>query len=53
MCWCSRWEASSWRSARVNGSGLGATHVVYGRVPARQNVRAGSYADTLVVTLDF
>lgn len=26
---------------------------VYGRVPARQNLRAGSYTDTLVVTIDW
>lgn len=26
---------------------------VYGRVPARQNLRAGSYSDNLVVTIDW
>ncbi len=26
---------------------------IYGRVPARQNVRAGSYSDTVVVTIVF
>lgn len=28
-------------------------HTVYGRVPARQNVRAGGYADSLTVTVSF
>jgi hypothetical protein len=52
----SRSSALSWRAGTrisVNGSGLGATHIVYGRVPARQNVRVGSLADGLVVTVDF
>ena len=26
---------------------------VYGRIPERQNVRAGSYSDTIVVTIEF
>lgn len=26
---------------------------LYGRIPARQNVRAGSYSDTITVTIDF
>jgi spore coat protein U-like protein len=47
------WGDGTGATARVNGSGLGATHIVYGRVPARQNVRVGSYADALVVTVDF
>lgn len=28
-------------------------HTVYGRLPARQNVGAGAYTDTLTVTLNF
>lgn len=34
---------------------LGATanHTVYGRVPARQNVAVGVYADTITVTLEY
>lgn len=27
--------------------------VVYGQIPARQNVRAGTYADSVVVTIEF
>jgi spore coat protein U-like protein len=26
---------------------------VYGRIPATQNVQAGSYADTIIVTLTY
>ena len=26
---------------------------IYGRIPARQNVRAGTYTDTIIVTLTF
>ncbi len=26
---------------------------IYGRMPARQNVRAGSYSDTVVITIVF
>ena len=29
------------------------TRTIYGRIPALQNVRAGSYSDTLVVTVTF
>ena len=29
------------------------TRTIYGRIPARQNVTAGSYVDTLIVTVTF
>lgn len=29
------------------------THAVYGRIPAQQNVRAGNYVDSVVVTVNF
>lgn len=29
------------------------THVAYGRIPARQSVEAGSYADTLTITISY
>lgn len=35
------------------GTGLPVQHTVYGRVPARQNVRAGAYVDSLTVTVSF
>jgi spore coat protein U-like protein len=36
-----------------SGSGPDAQLTVYGRIPARQNVPAGSYADSVVVTISF
>lgn len=33
--------------------GLTNNHTVYGRIPAGQNVAAGSYADTITVTVDY
>jgi len=47
------WGDGTGATARVNQLGTGATHVVYGRIPARQNVRAGTYLDTLIVTVEF
>jgi spore coat protein U-like protein len=48
------WGDGTAGSARVSSSGnTGTTHVVYGRIPARQNVPAGSYSDTLIVRVDF
>lgn len=35
------------------GSGVPEHHTVYGRIPARQNVRGGDYADTIVVTVEY
>ncbi|HXE80604.1 MAG TPA: spore coat U domain-containing protein [Vicinamibacterales bacterium] len=29
------------------------TYVIYGRMPAQQNAAAGTYADSIVVTVDF
>ena len=47
------WGDGGGGTATVVGSGESALHTVYGRIPARQNVRAGSYADSIVVTLTF
>ncbi|CAN5735129.1 hypothetical protein BH09PSE5_BH09PSE5_00130 [soil metagenome] len=47
------WGDGSGATSRVSGSGLGAIHDIYGAIPARQNVRAGSYVDSLVVTIEF
>ena len=33
--------------------GFTGNHPVYGRIPAQQNVAAGSYSDTITVTLDY
>ena len=47
------WGDGSAGSARVSGSGTSAVIPLYGRIPARQNVPAGSYADTLIVTVNY
>jgi spore coat protein U-like protein len=47
------WGDGSGGSSRVDHAGTGSADVIYGRIPARQNVRAGSYVDALVVTVDF
>lgn len=48
------WGDGTAGSAKVSSSGTsGATHTVYGRIPARQNVPAGSYSDTLIVRVEF
>ncbi len=35
------------------GTGVNANHGVYGRIPALQNVHAGSYSDIIIVELTF
>lgn len=48
------WGDGTAGSARVSSSGTtGATHTVYGRIPAKQNVPAGSYSDSLIVRVEF
>ena len=47
------WGDGTAGSGVVNGSGLSANHTVYGRIPARQNVPVGNYADTITVTITF
>ncbi len=42
-------------TVKVNGTGIGVSvnHAVYGRIPARQNVHAGSYSDIVTLELTF
>ena len=49
------WEDATSSGATVSGSGTGMSvnHVVYGRIPPRQNVRAGSYSDTVNLIITF
>ena len=49
------WEDATSSGATVSGSGTGMSvnHVVYGRIPPRQNVRAGSYIDTVNLIITF
>ena len=47
------WGDGSGITSTVSGSGVSASHTVYGRIPARQNKPAGSYTDVIVVTVTF
>lgn len=49
------WGDATSGTARVSGTGIGMSvnHAVYGRIPARQNVHAGSYSDIIIVALTF
>ena len=49
------WGDATSGTARVSGTGIGVSvnHAVYGRIPARQNVYAGSYSDIVTVLLTF
>ena len=49
------WGDATNGTVTVNGTGIGVNvnHAVYGRIPARQNVRAGSYSDIVIVELTF
>jgi spore coat protein U-like protein len=49
------WGDATSGTARVSGTGIGVSvnHAVYGRIPARQNVYAGSYSDIIIVALTF
>lgn len=37
----------------TTGTGLDVSHIVYGSLPSGQNVEAGSYTDTITVTLTY
>ena len=49
------WGDANSSTATVSGIGTGVSvnHVVYGRIPALQNVYTGSYSDIITVTLTF
>jgi spore coat protein U-like protein len=47
------WGDGTAGTSTVSGNARNATHTVYGRVPARQNARAGNYTDTIVVTITY
>ena len=49
------WGDATSGNATVSGSGIdmSVNHVVYGRIPPRQNVRAGSYSDTINLIITF
>ena len=47
------WGDGTAGTVTVSGSGTSASFTVYGKIPARQNVSAGSYGDTIVVTVTY
>jgi spore coat protein U-like protein len=47
------WGDGSPGTSLVSIGGTGGTYTVYARIPARQNVPAGGYSDTITVTLIF
>jgi spore coat protein U-like protein len=49
------WGDGSSGTATFSGTGTGANvgTPVYGRIPARQNVRVGSYSDVITITVSF
>jgi spore coat protein U-like protein len=47
------WGDGSGGTVILSGSGMTANHLVYGRIPARQNAYVGSYSDIITVTLTF
>ena len=49
------WEDNTTSGATVSasGTGLSVNHVVYGRIPPGQNVRAGIYSDTVNLIITF
>lgn len=47
------WGDGTGATLTVGGSGLSGSHPIYGRIAARQNVRAGSYSDFITVTVSF
>jgi spore coat protein U-like protein len=47
------WGDGSPGTSVLNINGTGGTYPVYARIPARQNVPVGEYADTITVTLTF
>lgn len=47
------WGDGTGGTSTVGGNGEDVHHTVHGRIPALQNVPAGSYTDTIVVTVTF
>lgn len=47
------WGDGTAGSTTVSATGTGASYTVYGLIPARQNVPAGSYSDTITVTVTY
>lgn len=51
--WGDGTSGTSVYSASAPADGQNYNVTIYGRIPARQNVRAGNYSDSIVVTIEF
>lgn len=51
--WGDGTSATSVYSAPTPAAGQSYNVTIYGRIPARQNVRAGAYSDSIVMTIEF
>jgi spore coat protein U-like protein len=47
------WGDGTMGTTLVSATGTGTTYTVYGLIPGGQNLPAGSYNDSITVTLDF
>ena len=47
------WGDGTGGTSTVSDNAEDATHTVFGRIPARQNVHTGDYTDTIVVTITY
>jgi len=47
------WGDATASTATVSSTAMNETHTIYGLMPAGQNVSAGTYNDTIIVTLTF
>jgi spore coat protein U-like protein len=47
------WGDGAGSTATVGASAMIGNHTVYGRIPARQNVRPGTYVDAIIVLVNF
>ncbi|HEV2271322.1 MAG TPA: spore coat U domain-containing protein [Steroidobacteraceae bacterium] len=47
------WGDGTSGTVTVSATGTGGTYTVYGMIPALQNVPAGSYSDTITVTVTY
>lgn len=47
------WGDGSAGTATVGGSGANVNYTIYGRIPAQQNLKTGSYGDSIIVTVTF
>lgn len=47
------WGDGTGGTSQIGGSGTGASYPIYGLIPGGQRIPAGTYADSVIVTLSF